>query len=169
MKPVIRNTLIGFVVIIVAALLFMPGKQTIATDLSFADIDGKSYQFSDYQGKPLLVIFWATDCPGCIQEMPELVALRHQYKDSDFAMLGVAMPHDKPNHIQAMRQQKQLPYTLTWDQSGEISKAFDNVRVTPTHFLISAEGEIIMRKIGTMDMQALKQRLAMMGVTADNS
>jgi peroxiredoxin len=84
-------------------------------------------------------------------------------------MIGVAMPHDRPEHIQAMRQQKQLPYLITWDQTGAVTEAFDNVRVTPTHFLISPQGEIVMRKIGTLKTEQLKQRLAMMGLEPGKS
>ncbi len=103
--------------------------------------------------------------PGCIKEMPELITLHEEYADKGLAMISVAMPHDYPEHIKAMRKEKGLPYLITWDESGEISAAFDNVRVTPTHFLISPEGEIVMRKIGVLDMELLEDRLAMMGLT----
>jgi peroxiredoxin len=171
MKPAIRNTLlllIGIVAIFVI-LTFMTYSEKTMPDISFTDIDGASHQLSDYNGQPILVIFWATDCPGCIMEMPELIALHQEYADKGLAMIGVAMPHDRPEHIQAMRQQKQLPYLITWDQTGAVTEAFDNVRVTPTHFLISPQGEIVMRKIGTLKTEQLKQRLAMMGLEPGKS
>jgi peroxiredoxin len=84
-------------------------------------------------------------------------------------MISVAMPHDYPQHIKAMREDKGLPYLITWDEEGKIAAAFDNVRVTPTHFLISPEGEIVMRKIGELKADSLKQRLASMGLTQGQS
>jgi peroxiredoxin len=148
-----------------ATYLMLPTSGEPMPDISFTDIDGGQHQLADYKGQPILMIFWATDCPGCIKEMPELIALHEEYADQGLAMISVAMPHDYPEHIQAMREQKGLPYLITWDETGDISTAFDNVRVTPTHFLISPEGEIVMRKIGVLNMELLEDRLAMMGLT----
>ena len=131
----------------------------MAPDISFSDIDGQQHSLSQYVNKPVLMIFWATDCPGCVQEMPELNALYNDYADKGLAMIGVAMSHDTPEHINAMRQQRELPYTLTWDQNDEIAAAFNRVRVTPTHFLIAPNGEIVMRKIGTMNLEHLREKI----------
>jgi peroxiredoxin len=79
------------------------------------------------------------------------------------------MPHDKLEHITSMRDNRGLPYTITWDQSGEIARAFGNVRVTPTHFLISPEGEIVMRKIGVLSPTLISQALAEMGLKVEQS
>jgi len=149
----------------IATYLMLPTSGEPMPDISFTDIDGGQHQLADYKGQPILMIFWATDCPGCIKEMPELIALHEEYADQGLAMISVAMSHDYPEHIQAMREQKGLPYLITWDETGDISTAFDNVRVTPTHFLISPEGEIVMRKIGVLNMELLEDRLAMMGLT----
>lgn len=162
------QNLFTIIAIVVALALFslmwlkQGGKQM--PDISFTDIDGQSHSLEQYRGKPILVIFWATDCPGCIHEMPDLIALHHDYASHGLAMVSVAMPHDTVAHIQAMREQKGLPYTITWDADGTISEAFDNVRVTPTHFLINPDGEIVMRKIGTLNLQDLRERLNKMGL-----
>mgnify|MGYP000078829189 CR=1 FL=1 len=134
------------------------------SEFSFTDIDGQMYNSNDYQGKPLLVIFWATDCPGCVQEMPELIKLYEAYSPQDFSMLGIAMAHDSLDHIKAMRADKSLPYTVTWDHSNELALAFGNVRVTPTHFLIAPNGEIMMRKIGSLNMELIHSKLKKMGL-----
>lgn len=164
MKPIAKNFLILLIVAVAALATFvlMPASRQPMPDISFTDIDGGQHQLADYTGKPILMIFWATDCPGCIKEMPELIALHDEYAKQGLAMLSVAMPHDHPDQIQAMRQHKGLPYLITWDKNGEISTAFDDVRVTPTHFLISPEGEIVMRKIGALNIEQLKQKLDMM-------
>jgi len=133
-------------------------------EFSFTDVDGKTLTTASYQGKPLLVIFWATDCPGCIQEMPELIKLYETYSPESFSMLGIAMAHDSLNHIEAMRADKKLPYTITWDANNKLAQAFGNVRVTPTHFLIAPSGEIVMRKIGTLNMDLIHTKLKEMGL-----
>ncbi|NQY26683.1 MAG: hypothetical protein HRT92_05840 [Piscirickettsiaceae bacterium] len=63
-----------------------------------------------------------------------------------------------------MHANKKLPYTITWDKDGMISQAFGNVRVTPTHFLINPEGEIVMRKIGVLNSIRLHDMLQNMGL-----
>ncbi|MCX4188770.1 TlpA family protein disulfide reductase [Methylophaga sp. OBS3] len=150
--------------LIIAGLFFWLNSSSSAPmpNQRFDTIDGETKQLSDYVGKPLLVIFWATDCPGCIAEMPELVHLHEQY--ADLGMLGIALAHDTPEQIKAMRSEKSLPYTLTWDSDNKLSHAFGNVRVTPTHFLVDANGNIVMRKIGELDFAALAVRLEKMGL-----
>lgn len=135
------------------------------TELTFEDVDGEMHDFKDYAGKPILMIFWATDCPACIQELPELIALHEEYAKKGLVMLGVSLPHDTPSHIKAMREDRGLPYTLIWDSEGEISSAFNNVRVTPTHYLISPEGKIVMRKIGVLDKESVSAQLDKMGLS----
>lgn len=135
-----------------------------APNIAFEDIDGAHHSLSQYADKPILMIFWATDCPGCIKEMPELNALYQDYAEQGLTMIGVAMSHDTPDHIRAMRQQRQLPYMITWDHNDEIASAFNRVRVTPTHFLISPEGEIVMRKIGDLNFEHLREKLHTMGL-----
>lgn len=140
--------------------------QQLMPDISFSDIDGKQHNLKDYQGKPVLMIFWATDCPGCIQEMPELITLHNDFAKQGLTMISVAMPHDSLEHIKAMRKTRKLPYTITWDYDASISQAFGNVRVTPTHFLINSDGEIVMRKIGTLNLNLLYSKLREMGLTS---
>lgn len=132
--------------------------------ITFNDIDQNAHSFSDYKGKPILVIFWATDCPSCITEIPELIEIHETYAKQGLAMIAVALAHDSPQHIKAMRSDRQLPYTITWDKDGSIALAFGNVRVTPTHFLINPEGEIVMRKIGILNTTRLDEMLNDMGL-----
>lgn len=132
--------------------------------VTFTDIDQQQHTLEQYKGKPILVIFWATDCPGCIAETPDLIALHETYSDQGLTMIAVAMAHDSVKHINAMRRDRQLPYTITWDADSSIAQAFNNVRVTPTHFLINPKGEIVMRKIGELRIARLHNMLQDMGL-----
>lgn len=157
--------IISLFVLLFVIFLYKNATAPAYTELQFEDVDGQQHQFADYLGKPILMIFWATDCPACIQELPELIALHEEYADKGLVMLGVSLPHDTPSHIKSMREARGLPYTLVWDAQGEISRAFNNVRVTPTHYLISAEGKIVMRKIGVLDKDQLSAQLDRMGLS----
>ena len=159
----LNKFLLFILAIIIGLFVFNSSQQQMMPTLSFTELDGQQHQLADYKGKPILVIFWATDCPGCIQEMPELIELHQHYADKGLTMIGVAMAYDSPKHIQAMRQDRQLPYLITWDKTGEFAEKFNRVRVTPTHFLIDPQGQIVMRKIGSLNMVTLKEKLHNMG------
>lgn len=165
MKHIIKPAIGVIVLGIIAVLIFksVQGSQGLP-DMSFTDLDGKSHSMQDYKGKPLLVIFWATDCPACVQELPELKAIYKEYVPKGLEVVSVALAHDKPEHLLAMRIEKQIPYTITWDKTGELADAFSNVRVTPTHFLYSAEGDVVMRKIGSVSKEMLSAKLSTMGL-----
>lgn len=138
--------------------------QNTAPTFSFKDIDQKAHTIEQYKGKPILIIFWATDCPACIAETPELIELYDTYAKQGLTMIAVALTHDTPEHIKAMRSERKLPYTITWDHDNSIAQAFGNVRITPTHFLIDPEGEIVMRKIGRINPIRIHAMLQSMGL-----
>src|SRR3989338_4110386 len=62
-----------------------------ATDFSLEDMRGKMHRLEDYRGKWVLVNFWATWCPPCLSEIPELSSLHDAHKDSDLVVIGIAM------------------------------------------------------------------------------
>jgi len=167
MKSKHRTLLVVFFIIVALfAVNWLNSGSNMRPDLTFTDIDGQSHSLEQYNGKPILVTFWATDCTGCIQEMPELIALHKQYSDQGLVMIDIAMSHDSPKHIKAMRDERKLPFIITWDKDNEMALAFDNVRVTPTHFLIEPNGEISMRKIGSLNHIILEDKLHKMGLSA---
>ncbi|HDZ16231.1 hypothetical protein LCGC14_1597240 [marine sediment metagenome] len=133
-------------------------------DAQFTDLDGKTISLNDYKGKPLLVVFWATDCPACVEELPELRAVNTEYAPKGLKIISIALPHDRPKHLLAMRLEKQIPYTIAWDKTGELSDAFGGVRVTPTHLLYSPDGQVVMRKIGSVSKEMLEAKLTSMGL-----
>lgn len=158
----------GFVAVLFLVLLlvfwFRNANAPLYTDLTYQDMQGETHAFAKYEGQPLLLIFWATDCPSCVTEIDDLNALHEKYTDEGLAMLAISLPHDRPEHILAMQAERNMIYPLTWDHDGEISRAFNNVRVTPTHYLIDERGSIVMRKIGVLDFEQLENRLNRMGL-----
>ena len=77
-------------------------------------------------------------------------------------MIGVAMAYDQPNHVLEMQKQKNIPYPIVWDGVGQVSRAFGTVTLTPTHFLIDPQGEIVQHKIGDIDIKLLRARILTM-------
>lgn len=124
--------------------------------VSMTTLDGKTVSISDYQGRPILVTFWATTCPGCIKEMPHLVELYEEFGPRGFEVLGIAMAYDEPSHVRETVTRRSLPYTIIHDTEGRAAKAFGDVRLTPTSFLISPDGRIVQEKLGELNMTDLR-------------
>ena len=130
-----------------------------APDVTFKTISNKELTLSSLKGKPIIVTFWATDCPGCIKEIPHLIDLHQQYHPRGLEIIAIAMYYDPPSHVVAMSKAKQLPYDIALDLRAEHSKAFGDVMLTPTTFLISPQGNIVMQKVGLFDLNGMKQRI----------
>ncbi|MDX2425128.1 MAG: TlpA disulfide reductase family protein [Cycloclasticus sp.] len=132
---------------------------TQAPNISLNTINGEKINLQALRGKPTLLTFWATDCPGCIKEIPHLKALHRDYTDKGVSIIAVAMYYDRPDNVIAMSKQKQLPYKVALDPMAEASKAFGDVRLTPTTFLIAPDGSIAMQKLGEFDEGDMRNRL----------
>ena len=154
-----------FVVVLFSAIAFLwfgPSGLQKAPDITFKTIDGKQIDLKSLKGKPVLVTFWATSCPGCIKEMPHLIELYHELHNKGLEIIGVAMPYDRPDHVLEMRKRKNIPYPIALDIKGEAVRAFGHVRLTPSSFLINPEGVIVKHKIGEMDMKQIHNMIISM-------
>jgi thiol-disulfide isomerase/thioredoxin len=108
--------------------------------------------------KPVLLVFWATSCPSCIDEIPALIKLQQQFGDQ-LAVVGVAMDYDDPNQLAHLVQQRNLPYLVVHDHDQKIAVGFGKIFVTPTNILLSAHGEQVWKNVGTPDMISLAKRI----------
>lgn len=150
-----------FVLLITGGIWLLIGNNFAkqAPNISLSTINGERIELKQLQGKPVLLTFWATDCPGCIKEIPHLKALHQDYTAKGVNIIAVAMYYDRPDNVIAMSKEKKLPYNIALDPLAEASKAFGNVRLTPTTFLIAPDGHIVMQKIGEFDEQSMRERL----------
>lgn len=155
-----KPLLIGLAVIAVAgALAFALMEKPKAPAATFTTLEGKSIALNDLRGKVVLVNFWATSCPGCIKEMPGMIEAYKQYKDRGFEIVAVAMSYDPPNYVANFVQTRQLPFPVALDIKGEHAKAFGDVQLTPTSFIIGKDGSILEQKLGELDFVKLNALL----------
>ena len=151
-----------FAVLILGSIAYLwmaPSGAQQAPDVTLQLIEGKKLNLSRLKGKPVLITFWATSCPGCIKEMPHLVELYNELHSKGLEIIGIAMPYDRPDYVVEMVKRKKLPYLIALDLKGEAVQAFGNVSLTPTTFLIDDKGKIIKKKIGEMNMDVWKKRI----------
>jgi peroxiredoxin len=159
------KALLGLAVIAGALAFFflMPndGLQAAPTP-QMTTIDGQQINPEKLADKPYMVVFWATDCPGCVKEIPHLNELYTEFGKDGFEVIAIAMPHDQVQHIQAMREQKGMNYKIVFDESGELAKTYGGVKLTPTNLLISPDGKVALRKVGTFDAENIRRMVAEM-------
>ena len=132
-------------------------------------LDGRHLDLASLRGHPVLINFWATTCPGCVAEMPQLSKMYRELAPQGFRLIGVAMYYDPPAQVRAMRKARDIPYPIVVDSDAGISKAFGDVRLTPTSFLIDAKGRIVYQKLGNLDMTKLRARIEKLLGTATAS
>ncbi|HEY9199332.1 MAG TPA: TlpA disulfide reductase family protein [Gammaproteobacteria bacterium] len=162
----IKDLLSGlFALLLMGALAYVwlsPQGLKEAPVLSVRTLDGNPVELTSLRGKPLLVTFWATSCTGCVKEIPHLIELYQEFAPQGLQMLAIAMSYDPPNHVVAMRDARKLPYPIVLDIDGNAARAFGDVRLTPTSFLIAPDGRIVREKIGEMDMAEVRAQLRAM-------
>ena len=127
-----------------------------APAVSFTSLQGQPIALASLRGKVVPVNFWATTCPGCVKEMPALIETYQQYKNKGFEVVAVAMSYDPPSYVMKFTQDRQLPFPVALDVNGEHARAFGNVQLTPTSFLIGRDGAIVEQKIGEINFVKLK-------------
>ncbi len=161
----IKKILLPLVVIALLIFLFYKlNDKPAAPNVTFTTIEGKKISMADLKGKVVLVNFWATDCPGCIKEMPDLVNAYNNYHEKGLEMIAVAMPYDPPAQVLNYATQKKLPFPVMHDGLGEMVNAFGGVNLTPTTFIYNKQGERLQRTIGELDFvkfdQLIKKELS---------
>ncbi|MBD3766589.1 MAG: TlpA family protein disulfide reductase [Gammaproteobacteria bacterium] len=108
--------------------------------------------------KPTLVVFWATNCSSCIEEIPSIIALQKMYGDK-IHIVGIAMSFDDPTTLKNFVLQRQLPYMIAHDSNGDIALGFGKIFVTPTNLLLSPDGKIVWKNVGDLDKSTLQKRI----------
>ena len=146
---------------LVAWLALTLTQKPAAPQLSLSTLDGKQIALDSLRGKVVLVNFWATSCPGCVKEMPQLVETFRKYHDRGLEVIAVAMSYDPPEYVRNYTLQSALPFTVALDVDGKAAQAFNQVKLTPTTFIIGKYGHILQQTLSELDfvkLHALQQQ-----------
>jgi peroxiredoxin len=118
-------------------------------------LDGKPFSTEQMKGKVTLVNFWATSCTTCVAEMPEIIATYKKFAPQGYDTVAVAMSYDPPAYVVNFAQSRALPFKVAIDNTGAVAKAWGDVKLTPTTYLVNKKGEIVKRYVGTPDFVAM--------------
>jgi peroxiredoxin len=122
---------------------------------SFVLLDGTTHTTADLRGKVTLVNFWATSCTTCVAEMPKVIATYNAYRNRGFDILAVAMSYDPPAYVVNFAETRKLPFKVAIDNTGGVARAWGDVQLTPTSYLVDKQGRIVKRYVGEPDFAEL--------------
>ena len=132
----------------------------MAPDFYLTDITGKRHRLSDYRGKDVMLVFWATWCGPCIMEMPSLIELRKTTGEDKLAMMAISyistMPPNTTDRVKAMVEQRKLNYTVFSVDISEVSAPYNQVSAIPCSVFIDPEGKIKLATVGVLHLDAIK-------------
>jgi thiol-disulfide isomerase/thioredoxin len=111
------------------------------------DVDGDVISTAQWRGKVVIVNFWATWCPPCREEIPEMIDLATRYRDR-LQIVGVSEDDDAtPQEIRAFAHNEKMNYPIVMG-SGGISKEYGGVPALPTSFLVDTNGRVVQKHVG---------------------
>ena len=126
-------------------------------DFTLSDIEGKSWHLRDLKGKVVLVNFWATWCPPCRKEMPDLQALYDKYKGQGLVVLSIS--DEEAAKVNPFVAERKITYPVLLDPGRKVNDAFV-VEGIPKSFVYDREGKLVAQSI---DMRTRSQFQLMLG------
>jgi len=154
-----KKIILSSLVIFLTSLYLISFQKETISNLNMTSIQGKKITSNDLLGKVVLVNFWATDCPSCIAEMPDLIKTYNKYKKQNFELIAVSMFYDPPSRVLSFSKNNKLPFSVVLDLDKKIASQFNEVTLTPTSFLINHEGKIINKIIGEINFDEFNNLL----------
>ena len=138
-----------------------------ATAFDLVDSKGKHHKLSEYKGKWVLVNFWATWCPPCLEEIPDLVAL-HDNKKNKLVVLGIAMDYRDPKEVLKFAEQQMISYpVILGDQ--DVANQVGRLTGLPTTYLYNPQGKQVAYNVGALSRDTVLAYISNKGATTGKS
>lgn len=153
--PCVLRTARPILLLLCGLLALSSAGAALAKDFTLRDLDGKPHALSDYRGQWVLVNYWATWCPPCLEELPELEVF-HSGADGKAVVLGVNMETISEKRLRDFVEQQFLSYPiLVASESPDSSQLVGPVDGLPTSYLVTPAGDVVARQVGPITAKAI--------------
>lgn len=129
-----------------------------APDFALKDASGQVAKLSDYKGKVVLLNFWATWCGPCEVEIPWFIQFQREYKDRDFAILGISGDDDGWKSVNPFVAREKINYR-TMLLTEQVSQLYGDIEQLPTTFMIDREGRVASSHLGLVSKNTYRQEI----------
>ena len=136
-------------------LVFLALTSFSAQAFTLVDSKGKSHSLAQLKGKWVLVNFWATWCPPCLEEIPDLVAL-HENKKNNLVVLGVAMDYRDPKTVLQYADQMMVTYPIILGDM-KMAAQVGTISGLPTTYLYNPQGKMVAYNVGALTREAVER------------
>ena len=138
-------------------------KGNLAPDFELVTTEGKHVKLSELRGKRLIVNMWATWCPPCKAEVPELERFYEEHHSEGIEILAVDLTKSekRPGDVATFIKDYKITYQVALDEQGEVSQKYQ-VTSIPTTYVINSEGIIQQKQVGPLSYQSLTEIFARM-------
>ena len=141
-------------------------ERAVVASFTAPDLDGRPVSTAALRGKVVLVNFWATWCPPCREEIPDLIALQAKYKDT-LQIVGIAQDSGTIEEVRAFAAQRGMNYPTVLS-TPEIERLFPGVTALPTTFVLDRDGRLAQKHVGMLDpVRTELEALALSGTAPD--
>jgi len=130
-----------------------------APDFTLKTLAGATVHLSDYRGEPVFVNFWASWCPPCKAEMPDIEKSYEKHEDEGYVFLGINNAEDPATVSNFVHQQNHYSWTFVLDPDGKAANAY-YVDGIPASFFVDRNGIIRDYKLGQMSGPELESKLS---------
>jgi thiol-disulfide isomerase/thioredoxin len=141
--------------ILIAILLGMHAVAYAVNNFALTDMGGKKHTLSQYKGKWVVVNYWATWCPPCLEEVPDLVALYDSRKNKDVMIFGVAFDYQSAKEVADYVDDMLMSYPIVLGDD-QVTKQIGHSEVLPTTFIYDPSGKLVKTKRGLVTKQYLE-------------
>ncbi|TMW72993.1 redoxin domain-containing protein [Alteribacter natronophilus] len=127
-----------------------------APDFTLTTLSGEETSLSDYRGEKVMVNFWATWCPPCRAEMPDMEQI---YTENDVTILAVNLTETEPgkDYVESFREELDLSFPILLDENIEVAGLY-NIQPIPTSYFIDTSGRIHSASFGPMNHEMIRER-----------
>lgn len=146
-----RRKILSLVIFFILSI----GSAYAAGNFALQDMAGKTHLLADYKGKWVIINYWATWCPPCLEEVPELVALYDDRQSQDVQVIGVVFDYENVEEVEAYVDDMLMSYPIVLG-SESVAKQIGPAEALPTTYIYNPLGVLVKVKRGLVTRQYLE-------------